>query len=58
MLRHESDVEGYAIHASDGLVGTVSDFLFDDAVWMVRWLVVDTGHWLPGRTNDNFLGSR
>lgn len=49
MLRHESDVKGYEIHASDGLVGTVTDFLFDDAAWVVRWLVVDTGHWLPGR---------
>lgn len=49
MLRHESEVKGYEIHASDGLVGTVTDFLFDDATWVVRWLVVDTGHWLPGR---------
>jgi sporulation protein YlmC with PRC-barrel domain len=49
MLRHESDINGYAIHASDGSIGTVRDFLFDDATWMVRWLVVDTGNWLPGR---------
>lgn len=49
MLRHESDMNGYAIHASDGPIGTVRDFLFDDATWMVRWLVVDTGNWLPGR---------
>jgi hypothetical protein len=49
MLRHESDINGYAIHASDGLVGTISDFLFDDTTWLVRWLVVDTGNWLPGR---------
>ncbi len=49
MLRRESEIRGYAIHASDGLIGTVSDFLFDDATWLVRWLVIDTGHWLPGR---------
>ena len=49
MLRHESEIDGYAIHASDGLIGTVSDFLFDDATWLVRWLVIDTGSWLPGR---------
>jgi uncharacterized protein YrrD len=49
MLRHESDINGYAIHASDGPIGTVSDFLFDDVTWRVRWLVVDTGGWLPGR---------
>jgi len=49
MLRHESDINGYAIHASDGLIGTVRDFLFDDVTWLVRWLVIDTGDWLPGR---------
>jgi hypothetical protein len=49
MLRHESDINGYAIHASDGPIGTVQDFLFDDASWTVRWLVIDTGGWLPGR---------
>jgi hypothetical protein len=49
MLRHESDINGYAIHASDGVIGTVSDFLFDDATWLVRWLVIDTGSWLLGR---------
>ena len=27
----------------------VSDFLFDDASWLVRWLVVDTSKWLSGR---------
>jgi hypothetical protein len=27
----------------------VSDFLFDDVSWLVRWLVVDTGNWLSGR---------
>jgi len=48
MLRHESEIRGYAIHASDGVIGTVSDFLFDDTTWMVRWLVIDTGNWLPG----------
>jgi hypothetical protein len=49
MLRHTSDIKGYAIHASDGQIGSVSDYLFDDQTWLVRWLVVDTGHWLPGR---------
>jgi hypothetical protein len=49
MLRKASAFKGYAIVASDGRLGTVSDFLFDDASWLVRWLVVDTGNWLPGR---------
>ncbi len=49
MLWNASAINGYAIAASDGRLGTVSDFLFDDASWSVRWLVVDTGNWLSGR---------
>ncbi len=49
MLRNASAIKGYAIAANNGRLGTVSDFLFDDASWLVRWLVVDTGNWLSGR---------
>ncbi len=49
MLRNASAINGYAIAASDGRVGTVSDILFEDVRWLVRWLVVDTGSWLSGR---------
>jgi hypothetical protein len=49
MLRNASKINGYAIVASDGHLGTVSDFLFDDVSWLIRWLVVDTGNWLSGR---------
>ena len=49
MLWNASAIKGYAIEASDGDIGTVSDFLFDDSSWLVRWLVVDTGDWLSGR---------
>jgi hypothetical protein len=49
MLWDASALKGYAIEASDGRLGTVSDLLFEDAGWAIRWLVVDTGHWLPGR---------
>jgi len=49
MLWNASSIKGYAIEANDGRLGTVSDFLFDDTSWLVRWLVVDTGKWLSGR---------
>jgi hypothetical protein len=49
MLWNASALSGYAIEARDGLLGTVSDFLFEDVGWVIRWLVVDTGNWLPGR---------
>jgi uncharacterized protein YrrD len=39
----------YGILAQDGEVGKVKDFLFDDVSWTLRYIVVDTGTWLPGR---------
>lgn len=50
MLRHTSAIHGYSIGATDGPIGAVSDVLFDDQSWRVRWLVVDTGGLLGGRT--------
>ena len=49
MLFAASGLEGCAVKASDGDIGSVSDFLFDNRTWAVRWLAVDTGRWLPGR---------
>jgi hypothetical protein len=49
MLRHASQIEGDGINATDGPIGTIVDFLFDDETWLVRWLVVDTGAFLTGR---------
>jgi hypothetical protein len=49
MLRHTSDLRGYAIGATDGPIGAITDFLFDDVTWLVRWLVVDTGGFLGER---------
>ena len=49
MLWNATELKGYAIHATDGPIGVVSDFLFDDASWTVRWLVVDTHPWLADR---------
>jgi len=43
------DLKGLAIEAKDGDIGEVNDFIFDDNAWTVRYLVVDTNRWLPGR---------
>lgn len=48
-LRSTDDVKGYTIHAVDGAIGDVSDFLIDEASWKIRFVVVDTGDWLPGK---------
>jgi len=48
-LRSCDEVHGYHIQGSDGEIGHVADFLVDDESWVVRYLVVDTRNWLPGR---------
>jgi hypothetical protein len=42
-------MRGYTIQAIDGDIGNVHEFYFDDLTWIIRYLVVDTGNWLPGR---------
>ena len=49
MLFAIAGLNGCPVEASDGRIGSVKDFLFDDQSWKVRWMVVDTGNWLPGR---------
>jgi len=47
MLWDISVLKGYAVMGSDGHLGTVTDLLFDDATWKMRWLVVNTRDWFP-----------
>jgi hypothetical protein len=49
MLRRTSAFTGYTIEASDGAVGSISDILFEDQTWKLRWFVINTGAWLIGR---------
>lgn len=46
MLRSLNELRGYAIEAKDGEVGKVDDFLFDEEIWLLRYLVVNTGGFL------------
>jgi hypothetical protein len=48
-LRSTRAVSGYRIKATDGEIGHVEDFVIDDVAWQIRYLVVDTRNWLPGR---------
>lgn len=49
MLRSAREMTGYDLKAIDDTIGKVSDFLFDDWSWVVRYLIADTGGWLTGR---------
>ena len=49
MLFSVRELKGFGIEARDGSIGSIDDMLFDDERWVIRYLVVDTGKWLPGR---------
>jgi sporulation protein YlmC with PRC-barrel domain len=49
VLQSFSNLKSATLLANDGNIGTVKDLAFDDESWEVRYLVVDTGGWLPGR---------
>ena len=49
MLREVKDMVGFTIAATDGDIGHVRDFYFDDEAWVIRYLIVETGTWLPNR---------
>jgi len=49
MLRSVKELDNYVLEAEDGEIGRCKDFLFDDRFWAIRYMVADTGKWLPGR---------
>jgi sporulation protein YlmC with PRC-barrel domain len=48
-LRSLNEVHGYHLHATDGGIGHLQDFLIDPKSWAIRFIVIDTRKWLPGR---------
>jgi uncharacterized protein YrrD len=49
MFWNASSLRGFSVEATDGAIGTVSDLLFDDQTWTLRWLIVETGSWFSSR---------
>jgi hypothetical protein len=49
MLRSIQELQGYKISVLDGNIGHVEEFIADDSNWFIRYMVVDTKNWLPGR---------
>jgi len=48
-LRSTYDVTGHHIQATDGAIGHVEDFVIDDETWAIRYLIIDTENWWPGK---------
>ncbi|MGA8184112.1 MAG: PRC-barrel domain-containing protein, partial [Terriglobia bacterium] len=49
MLRNITQLKDFVIQATDGEIGKVDQFYFDDETWAIRYLVVNTSRWLEGR---------
>lgn len=49
MIRSINELTNYVLEATDGEIGRCKDFLFDDELWIIRYMVADTRKWLPGR---------
>lgn len=48
-LRSTHDVMGHHIQATDGNIGHVEDFVIEDETWAIRYLIIDTQNWWPGK---------
>lgn len=48
-LRSTDELMGYHIEAEDGEFGHVEDFIIQDETWTVKYLVIDSRNWLPGK---------
>src|SRR5665647_1437040 len=49
MLINAKTLKGYKLHCTDGEIGTVTEFVFDDCDWTIRYFVIETGTWLVDR---------
>jgi len=46
-LRSTHAVRGHHMQATDGEIGHVDDFIIDDEMWAIRYLIIETGNWWP-----------
>ena len=49
MKRSIKSLQGFSLKETDGEIGKVAEFYFDDYSWTIRYLVVETGSWLSKR---------
>lgn len=49
MFYFTSQLKTFNIDAIDGEMGKIKDLYFDDKKWAIRYAIIDTRKWLPGR---------
>ena len=45
MIRSVNELQGYTVLVTNGQIGIVDEFYFDDKDWVIRYLVVDSWDW-------------
>ena len=49
MMHLAHKVTGATVKGTDGEIGTLEDFYFEEDRWTIRYLLVDTGKWYSGK---------
>ncbi|MEO5945056.1 MAG: PRC-barrel domain-containing protein [Ferruginibacter sp.] len=49
MQRNIKSLIGYSIEATDGRIGELNEFYFEDNTWLIRYLIIKTGNWFLNR---------
>ena len=48
-LRSTEKVSGYFIHATDGDIGHINDFMIESDTWKITNIIIDTHNWIGGK---------
>ncbi len=57
-LRSAPEIVGYHVSKRrDGPIGHIEDLLFDEESWAIRYVVMNTRNWLPGKRSIISLGA-
>ena len=48
-LRSAREIEGYHLHAIDGDIGHLVDYLIDGESWQIHSIIADTRNWIAGK---------
>lgn len=51
MLLSVNELKGYSIFATDGIIGNIEEFYFEDTNYVIQYIVANTGSWLTGKQN-------
>lgn len=48
-LHSSEELKNFGLHATDGNIGHIADLIIEEESWRIRYLEINTHHWLPGK---------